>query len=104
MYLYKKDTIKFQRDFCSSAVQRPNYMLLKTDKCPFFQEGTQALREMLQIGGEKPADNQGKVEPSSRGRQLSLDELFRSQREYSLEWRTLASLPTCQSIELLQTV
>ncbi|XP_068754427.1 5'-3' exoribonuclease 1-like isoform X2 [Montipora capricornis] len=44
------------------------------------KEGTQALREMLQIGGEKPADNQGKVEPSSRGRQLSLDELFRSQQ------------------------
>jgi len=44
-----------------------------------FQEGTQALRELLQIG-EKPGEKkQDKPETSVRGRQLSLDELFRSQ-------------------------
>lgn len=48
-----------------------------------FQEGTQALRELLQIG-EKPAEKEttSKPELPVRGKQLSLDELFRSQGKF----------------------
>ena len=49
-----------------------------------FQTGTQALRELLHIG-EKFEDNQAKPEQSSHGRQLTVDELFQSQSEYTLK-------------------
>ena len=62
----------------SISVLAQNKRWMVNSKCNCFQEGTQALRELLQIGEKQTL----KPELPVRGKQLSLDELFRSQSKY----------------------
>lgn len=67
---------------CGKVIFVLQHQEVTDDHVDYFQEGTQALRELLHIG-EKPAatepEKKKEKDQAKPGRQLSLDELFRSQ-------------------------
>lgn len=70
-----------------------------------YQEGTQALREMLHIGESQRHDaqkQQARPAPVLHGKQLTLDELFSNQSKvkFGLAWnsdRSVAVVSHCQN-------